>query len=104
MFHPLILSDMEIYFVHPVEKNADGSRQTIRVSSRFERGRKKFEWHKFTIDLPGTWWEDKFNCHVDGCDYACDTMESALERGAAFYCKPHQFVFTNDKFGMYGNQ
>ncbi len=95
---------MEIYFVHPVEKNADGSRQCIKVSTRFERGRKRWEHRAFTIDLPGTWWEDKFNCHVDGCDYPCDTMEAALERGAYFYCKPHTFQFINEPFGNYGNQ
>ena len=95
---------METYFVHPEQQNHDGSRRYIQVSTRHERGRKRFEWHAFTIDMPGTWWEDKYNCHVDGCDYKCDTMEAALERGAYFYGGDHQFQFINQPFGLYGNQ
>lgn len=29
----------------------------------------------FSVDEPGAWWEEKWNCHVDGCDYPCESRE-----------------------------
>jgi len=35
----------------------------------------------FLIDEPGAWFEDKWNCHVDGTDYEFDTKEEAIRWG-----------------------
>jgi hypothetical protein len=88
---------MKTYFVHPADN------QHIDVTTRHERGGKRFEFLMFIVDLPGRWFEDKYNCHVDGCDYPCDTLEDALERGAYFYSEPHTFVNVNERYGEFRN-
>lgn len=35
----------------------------------------------FLIDEPGAWWDDKWNCHVDGQDFPCDTRDEAIVKG-----------------------
>ena len=37
--------------------------------------------HIFSIDEPGAWFDDKWNCHVDGTDYPFDTKEEAIQHG-----------------------
>lgn len=39
----------------------------------------------FLVDEPGAWWEDEWNCHVDGCDYPCKSRKEAIEKGAKFW-------------------
>ena len=39
----------------------------------------------FSIDEPGAWFEDKWNCHVDGMDFECATREGAIDRGVRFW-------------------
>lgn len=41
--------------------------------------------HYFSVDEPGSWFEDEWNCHVDGCDYPCKSRQEAIERGAKFW-------------------
>ncbi len=36
----------------------------------------------FMVDPPGSWDDEKWNCHVDGCDNQFDTLEEALKCGA----------------------
>ena len=36
---------------------------------------------RFLLDEPGAWFEDKWNCHVDGTDYQFPTKEEALRWG-----------------------
>lgn len=36
---------------------------------------------RFLLDEPGAWFEDKWNCHVDGTDYEFETKEAALRWG-----------------------
>ena len=43
------------------------------------------ESHYFSVDEPGAWWDTKWNCHVDGCDYPCESKKDAIDRGAAFW-------------------
>ena len=45
------------------------------------RGKRKEE-HYFSVDEPGAWFEDKWNCHADGMDFPCDTREEAIRKGA----------------------
>ena len=40
------------------------------------------EVHAFSIDEPGAWWDDEWNCHVDGTDYPFATREEAIRWGA----------------------
>ena len=35
----------------------------------------------FSVDEPGAWWDDKWNCHVDGTDYPFDTLEQCITWG-----------------------
>lgn len=46
-------------------------------------GRKIEEDHYFLVDEPGAWFDDEWNCHVDGCDYPCKSRKEAIEKGAA---------------------
>lgn len=39
----------------------------------------------FMIDMPGTWFDDAYNCHVDGCDHACASLEEAVAKGVWVY-------------------
>lgn len=45
------------------------------------RSRKNILYLHFMIDEPGTWWDDEWNVHVDGCDYPCKTLEEAVYKG-----------------------
>lgn len=36
----------------------------------------------FSVDEPGAWFDDRWNCHVDGCDHPCDSREEAIRIGA----------------------
>lgn len=45
------------------------------------KGRNSTE-HYFSVDEPGAWFDDQWNCHVDGCDYPCATREEAVQLGA----------------------
>lgn len=49
---------------------------------------KTVEYYYFSVDEPGAWLDNEWNCHVDGCDYACKSRREAIEKGAAvLYCK-----------------
>lgn len=41
--------------------------------------------HIFSIDEPGTWFDDKWNCHADGTDYPFDTIEKCIVHGLKIY-------------------
>ena len=43
--------------------------------------KRQVETHIFSIDEPGAWFDDKWNCHVDGTDYPFDTKEQAILHG-----------------------
>lgn len=51
------------------------------VSSCFVRRNTPIYQHLFSVDEPGAWWENDWNCHVDGCDYPAPTKEAAIKRG-----------------------
>lgn len=46
---------------------------------------KKTHTRIFSIDEPGAWWDDHWNCHVDGCDIKAEDMVDALSIGTRFY-------------------
>lgn len=58
---------------HPVFKLVAGRRGAID------------DVHMFSVDEPGAWFEDSWNCHVDGMDFECATREEAIEKGIRFW-------------------
>lgn len=44
--------------------------------------------HYFSVDEPGAWWADDWNCHVDGCDYPCKSRQEAIKKGASVLYDP----------------
>lgn len=60
--------------------NDNGSRKGChRVTLSTDGGRS--ESLVFLVDEPGAWWDDEWNCHVDGVDYPCKTREHAICKG-----------------------
>lgn len=39
----------------------------------------------FLIDEPGAWFDDCWNCHVDGMDFEMPTKEAAIRKGFEFW-------------------
>ena len=39
--------------------------------------------HYFSVDEPGAWFDDKWNCHVDGTDNPLGSREEAIRWGAS---------------------
>lgn len=70
----------KIYYIHPENK-----RGLIFVTQRRMISRSPTLRVAFMVDVPGAWHEDKWNLHVDGCDYPCDSLIDALRKGADFY-------------------
>ena len=46
---------------------------------------KTIEVHSFSVDEPGAWWDDEWNCHVDGMDFPCKSRDEAIKIGAGNY-------------------
>ena len=67
---------MKQLFIHPVVD------KLMYVSTKNKKKGKDVFSCAFIIDLPGRWWNEEFNCHVYGCDYATGTLDEALEIGA----------------------
>lgn len=83
---------METYYVHPVVDNH------IWVTAK---GRKNRTYIAFQVDLPGKWFDNTYNCHVDGCDYEFNTLEESLEWGAAILGGEYQFVHTEELYDIF---
>lgn len=47
---------------------------------------KKYLRHRFSIDEPGAWFDDEWNCHVDGTDHPCGSKEEAIAIAANYFC------------------
>ena len=37
------------------------------------------------VDEPGAWFEDKWNCHVDGRDFEANSRDEAIRRGIDYW-------------------
>lgn len=60
-------------------KSDEGSRKGChRVTLTTKVGKKRLEDTIFLIDEPGAWFDDKWNCHVDGMDFPFDTREQCI--------------------------
>ena len=88
-----VLCMKEIYYIHPIVNN-----HIWITVKRHYKGRDKM-FPVFQIDLPGRWYEDEYNVHVDGCDYQCATLEEALHRGAYYYHgdRQEEYEFANSE-------
>lgn len=61
-----------------------GCRRGCHPVSRRLKGKKEGQkYHYFSVDEPGAWWKDEWNCHVDGCDHPCRSREEAILKGAS---------------------
>ena len=63
------------------EGHRKGCHPVVRVREKWDGRMKKviqFEDTLFLIDEPGAWYEDSWNCQVDGTDYPCDTKEQCI--------------------------
>ncbi len=67
-----------------IYKSDEGCRKGCHpVMRRYTYKGKECEEHYFSVDEPGAWyWDEKWNCHVDGCDYPCASREEAIRKGA----------------------
>ena len=52
----------------------------------------------FSVDEPGAWWTESWNCHVDGCDYPCASREDAIRTGADVLYSPQ--IHGDDKIAV----
>lgn len=63
------------------EGHRKGCHPVVRVREKWDGRRKKviqLEDTLFLIDEPGAWFDDKWNCHVDGTDYPMNSRENAI--------------------------
>lgn len=58
------------------------------VSIRTGKGRKTEKRLYFSVDEPGAWFEREWNCHVDGCDYPCESRREAIRKGVQTLYSP----------------
>lgn len=61
------------------------------VSRKGSRDIEEIRW--FTIDAPGSWFLDSWNCHVDGCDNEFKTLKEAVEYGC-LVCGIKNYIIT----------
>jgi hypothetical protein len=59
----------------------------LRKDWRNPRSKKQRLDSEIMTDEPGTWFEgsDEWNCHADGCDYLCHSLEEAISRGVRIF-------------------
>jgi len=85
---PPYLNDPVIIYVHEPDRTRTDGRclawvTELRKDWRDSRGKKRILESCFSIDYPGTWFEgsNEWNCHADGCDHLCRSLEEAVARG-----------------------
>lgn len=59
----------------------------VSITRTDRRGRKSSA-HYFSVDEPGAWFDDSWNCHVDGCDHPCGSLQEAVATGARVRYNP----------------
>ena len=74
---------MKTYYIHPVEPGKPGRPihkvTTRRVYKRYGREITE-DVHAAWFDPPGTYWDDEWNLHYDGCDYHCKDIEECKKK------------------------
>lgn len=69
-----------------IVKNDTGCRKGCHPVYCLYAYRQKIEERQwFSIDEPGAWFDDCWNCHVDGMDFECATRDEAIDRGVRFW-------------------
>lgn len=69
-----------IFSIHPAVRSGKHP-----VTRTYTRGKKSVTCLMAWIDPPGTYWDEEWNVHVDGCDYPHLSMEECRKRIADFY-------------------
>lgn len=79
---------MDIFIV----KNDTGCRKGCHPVYCLYAHRQRIEERQwFSIDEPGAWFEDSWNCHVDGMDFECATRDEAIEKGIRFWDSENEY-------------
>ena len=73
----------KVYYIHPA--TTQGIVYVTRERKFRPNRRQKVLNVEYMVDTPGTWDKEKWNLHVDGCDYLHNTLEDAIKQGADFY-------------------
>lgn len=69
-----------------IYKSDSGCRKGYHPVCRLYAERKEIkDIQYFSVDEPGAWFDDCWNCHVDGMDFACATRDEAIEKGIRFW-------------------
>lgn len=74
---------MKEYLIHPPTRGVTpGLRPGLIIVSRRSVVRGKEELHRaFSIDMPGSWYDNAWNLHVDGCDHMFTNLDDCLYHG-----------------------
>lgn len=60
---------------------ADTQKYRVGRKWRPDRRRKaELDMHVAWFDPPGTWYDDKWNVHYDGCDHPCASLEECKKK------------------------
>ncbi len=78
----------KILYLHPASERGCMHVTIPMRDWQHPRSRKQRLEIYFSIDIPGAWWDDRWNVHVDGCDYPCASLQEALCRGIEVYDQP----------------
>lgn len=79
-------------FYPPQSGVREGCWPVVQLVSR-KGSRDIEEIRRFTIDAPGAWFPDSWNCHVDGCDNEFKTLKEAVEYGC-LVCGIKDYILT----------
>ena len=61
------------------DKHCRKGRHPVTMTTMY-RGKEE-EHHIFSVDEPGARWGDKWNLHVNGCNYALRTWQDCIVEG-----------------------
>lgn len=75
-----------------IVKNDTGCRKGCHPVYCLYAYRQKIEERQwFSIDEPGAWFDDCWNCHVDGMDFECATRDEAIEEGIRYWDSENEY-------------
>ena len=92
---------MKVYEIHPIRH--DGGLPIHKVTTKSKRRGKEVDVHVAWFDPPGTYSEDEWNVHYDGCDYACKSIEECKQKldeldGYEFDASSYSYIRVETKF------
>lgn len=84
---------MKTLYIHPVTPDCNKHHVSEKIT---KRGKTVYQ-HVAWFDPPGSWYEDEWNIHYDGCDHPCRDLEECKSR-LVHFVGPADFVTTPDIF------